>query len=149
MTLAPGSNSIPDALVAICTHRLAMAMRDMRVAKAGARLAGLTPSDLTAAIKLLSANPDLLAKKQERLGAVLVALKAGAVCVEADLFERTTDERPAQRAERIWNDGYVAAVLGDACEPGALVGEDAERWRAGWAAFRAVLEDHEARRATA
>lgn len=135
-------NSQPDTTVAIHTHGLAVAMRAVRQAKASARAAGLDPGTLARAIKMLSADPDKMAKREEELGVLLTALGASTVSVEADLFERVNDETAAQRADRIWRDGYLAAVLGDPCVTD-LVNEDAMRWVEGWHAFIAALDVHE------
>jgi hypothetical protein len=134
-------NLAPDTSVAVHTHELAKAMRAVRAAKSAARLAGLDPGDLTRAIKMLSADPEKLARMQERVGGVLAALGAGTV-VEADLFERVSDETPEQRADRIWRDGFLAAVLGDPCEPNESRAADAERWTEGWRAFVAAHADY-------
>jgi hypothetical protein len=52
------------------------------------------------------------------------------------------DETQAQRSDRIWRDGYLAAVLGDPRAP-VLTDEDGRRWAEGWDAFTAVLDVHE------
>jgi hypothetical protein len=135
-------NSQPDSVVAIHTHSLAVAMRAVKLAKADARAAGLDPSVLGRAIKMLSADPDKLAKREEQLGVLLTALGAASVSVEADLFERVNDETATQRADRIWRDGYLSAVLGDPCVT-TLINEDAMRWVEGWHAFMAALDVHE------
>jgi hypothetical protein len=134
-------NLQPDTSVAVHTHELAKAMRAVRAAKSAARLAGLDPGDLVRAIKMLSADPEKLAKSQARVGGVLLALGAAAT-VEADLFDRVSDETVEQRADRIWRDGFLAAVLGDPCEPNEQRAADAERWIEGWRAFVAAHADY-------
>lgn len=131
------SNSLPSVLVATLVHNLALAKRAVKEAEQTARLAGLDPSDVKRALKLLTTDPQKHARQQERMGAILVALGAATASVEADLFERVVDESPAQRTERIRRDGYLAAVLGDACSAGALDGDDAQAWAGGWHAFHA------------
>jgi len=138
-----GHNSLPDIEIAVAAHRIAVARRALKAAEIAARLKGVPLGELKSAIKMLSADPDKIALKQARMGSILVALKAATVSVEADLFERTSDETSEERAERYWRDGYCAAVLGEPEGGGALEGDDKRAWVEGHRAFHTALRAYD------
>lgn len=118
-------------------------MRAMRLAEAAAERAGFDPADLKRAITFLQADPEQMLAEHERLGAVLFALRAPGVEIETpQVLDRTADETPERRAERLRRTGYLAAVLDDPGDRGGFQGNDARLWSEGWNAFRDDLAAH-------
>jgi hypothetical protein len=114
------------------------AKRAHRLAADQARAAGVEPKTVSRAIKMLFTDPEVLNAEQERLGAILTAIRApGVVITQGDLFDAAADESASERAERIEREGYFSAVLAKPRE-----GEDAD-WLRGYDRFLKDLEAFE------
>ena len=137
-------------LIALAIRAEKNARRTRERAEAAAVADGFQLDAWRRALHLMDADPEQLERLERHTSVVLMAVRAGMVLEEPRLFETTTDQAPEQRAQRIHDEGYHAAVLDRADDIGNYLSpEDRAIWTEGWHAFRLDLAGFEAGRAVA
>lgn len=145
------SNELPSAVIAVHTHRVHVARAavqrakaEMRLREAHAQAAGVPMGGLKRALRMISADPERLARQEAETAMILAATGCGVQVEQPTLFDTTTDESDEVRAKRLRAEGYSAGVydLGlSACPYDD--GPDRAAWRAGFDAFAADLAAYE------
>lgn len=138
------SRTPSDTSVAVAAHKLAMAIKAVEKADAWASGRGIEPGDLRRALDLMKTTAEAAADRENRLARVLGAIRAPGVLVEeCEVVERIRDETADERRQRLFDEGYVAAVLGNSAAARRLrKAHDREQFLAGWDAFTADLSKH-------
>ena len=132
-----------DASVAVALHKLSAAVKAVERADTWASGRGIDPADLRRALDLLTTTADAAADRENRLGRILTAIRAPNVLVEeCEVVERIRDETVEERQDRLFREGYVAAILGNTGAARRKKGSDRELFLAGWDAFTAELSKH-------
>lgn len=137
-------------LIATAIHEEQTARSKREAVEAAAMADGFQLDAWRRALDLMGADPERLERLERHTSVVLMAVRAGMVVEEPRLFETTTDQAPAQRAQRIRDEGYHAAVLGRVEDvTNYHTPEDRALWTEGWHTFRLDLAAFEADRAVA
>ena len=147
----------PEAALAVHAHRIAVAVDAERHAIAArsqaeeaARAEGFPVDVWLRAMDLMNADPDAMAALERHTSVLLLAVRAGIDVEEVRVFEATTDQSAEDRAQRIRDEGFHAAIVGRPADGGGYAkAADRAVWTGGWHDFKQVLAAAEAAEAVA
>lgn len=94
--------------------------------------------------QMLTVQPEELEKVERHASLILLSIRAALSVEEPRIYDAVRDEEPAERLERLTDEGYFAAVMGRPCD-GDVYQQPGDRaaWIDGWHGFRCDLAEFE------